>query len=267
MFEFFQGLLLGIVQGATEFLPVSSTGHLILVPRFFGWSDPGPVFDAIVHLGTLAALVFVYRLMIRDLLRDAWARKSVAARAFLGRILLACVPALALGVTVGSWIESSFRSPAWVAFQLALWGVVLWIADRPRISSAEPVHRVEDVGWRKSLFIGLSQALALFPGVSRSGITMTAGLAGGLDREAAVGFSFLIGIPVIAAAGAYGLLHAATDGLGAATLPMLIGGFLASFASGAFAIRFLRSYVARKRFTPFVIYRVFLAIVIFAMLG
>jgi undecaprenyl-diphosphatase len=253
------GLILGIIQGATEFLPVSSTGHLILVPRLLGWEDPGLAFDAIIHLGTLAALLWATRTFLGTLIRDAVFRRSRPARILALQIVVACIPALALGALFGNVIEDRLRGAGAVAFSLAFWGIILWIADRYSARLRMRTARVEDVGWARSIMIGSAQAIALIPGVSRSGITMTAGLAKGLDRQTAVEFSFLLSIPTIAAAGASGLLSAAKHGLGAATPTMLIFGFLASIVSGAIAIRFLKTYVASHRFTPFVLYRLALA--------
>ncbi len=262
-----QGIVLGIVQGATEFFPVSSTGHLILFPRFFGWQDPGPSFDVIVHFGTLAALLWMYRVQLIQLYRDAVTRKSRPARIFVGQILLACIPALLIGGIGGNWIEDHFRGSGFIAFQLAFWGIILWIVDRRAASRAAlKIPRVDQVGWRRSFWIGISQAIALFPGVSRSGITMTTGLANGLDRETAVQFSFFVSIPTIAAAGAFGVLTILRHGMGSLSSSMLTAGLIASFISGLFAIKFLQSYVARRPFTVFVVYRLVLAAAIMVLL-
>ncbi len=259
------GLILGIVQGATEFLPVSSTGHLILVPKLLGWEEPGNAFDAIIHLGTLAALLWATRKFVWTLTTDAFVRGSRPARILIAQIVVACIPALAIGAVFGNVLEQRLSGAGMIAFSLALWGVVLWIADRYSAVLKMRTARVEDVGWKRSIAIGAAQAIALIPGVSRSGITMTAGLAKGLDRETAVEFSFLLSIPTIAAAGASGLLSAARHGLGGSTPSMLIAGLLASVVSGAIAIRLLKTYVASHSFTPFVVYRLLLAAAVIAL--
>jgi undecaprenyl-diphosphatase len=257
-----RGIVLGLVQGATEFLPVSSTGHLILVPRLFGWSDPGIAFDALIHIGTLVALVWMTWPFIHSLLRDAIFRGSRPARILCAQIAVACIPALAIAAVFGDAIESTFRSAGVIAFSLAFWGIVLWIADRFASRSATKTARIEDIGWTRSAAIGAAQAIALVPGVSRSGITMTAGLASRMDRSTAVQFSFLLSIPTIAAAGAKGILDTASHGLGGVSVSMLVSGFAAACLSGMLVIRFLNTYVAKHRFTPFVVYRLALALAV-----
>ena len=135
---FVQGIILGLVQGATEFLPVSSTGHLVLVPRFFGWEDPGLAFDAIIHIGTLFALLWTTRAFVVGLVADALVRGSKDARRLCLQIVMACVPALAVGALFGDAIEARLRAPGVIACSLAFWGIVLWMADRYADKLAAP---------------------------------------------------------------------------------------------------------------------------------
>lgn len=248
-------LILGLVQGITEFLPVSSSGHLILVPVLLGWKEQPLAFDTVVHLGTLTAVLVALR---GDL------PKLFANKCRLGwTILAASVPALAIGFLFKEQIETSLRSPMVVVASLAFWGVLLWAADRYVKPNAE--GKIERVGYRRAMFIGVMQAIALIPGTSRSGVTITAGLFTGLSRDAAARFSFLLGVPAIAAAGAYGLLQIAQGTESVAFLPMLVG-FLSSFAFGFLAIRFLLKLLALTSYVPFAVYRILLAVVVLLVL-
>ncbi len=246
-------IVLGIVQGITEFLPVSSSGHLILVPALLGWPEQPLAFDTVIHLGTLCAVLVALREDLPKLFEN---------RARLGRtILAASIPALGIGYLFKDQIETSLRSPMVVAFSLALWGALLWIADRHSRHSRVSPDDVRAVGYRRALFIGLMQSLALIPGTSRSGVTITAGLFTGLSRETAARFSFLLSIPATAAAGAFGLLQVIR---GAEPIPLLplLAGFLTSFLAGLFAIRFLLKILKGQSYVPFAIYRIALAVVV-----
>ncbi len=266
-----QAAVLGIVQGLTEFLPVSSSGHLILVPRLFGWADQGLSYDTMLHLGTLFAVLWFFRTSLVQLVRNVFSKTretAAAARTLVIQLVVCSLPALVLGYLLNDWIEHVSRKPWLVALDLALWGLVLWYADhvankRGETSTASSVE-LPQLRWSQALIVALAQPIALLPGSSRSGITMTAGLFSGLSRGAAARFSFLLSIPVTAAAGGYGLLKALTSASDvAASAPVtpvvLVVGFLAALGSGIFAIRFLLSYVSRRRFTPFVVYRLLLA--------
>ena len=244
-------IVLGIVQGITEFLPVSSSGHLILIPMLLGWPEQPLAFDTVVHLGTLAAVLVA----LRDDLPKLFAEKGR-----LGwTIVAASIPSLAIGFLFKDQIETVLRSPLVVAASLAVWGVLLWVADRQTKKSAE--GRIENVGYHRAMMIGLAQAVALIPGTSRSGVTITAGLFTGLNRETAARFSFLLGIPAISAAGALGLLEIATGKVQVELIPMIVG-FLTSFAFGFIAIRFLLKILKSTSFVPFAIYRIVLAVVV-----
>lgn len=256
-----QALVLGIVQGLTEFLPVSSSGHLILVPHVFGWPDQGLAFDAAVHLGTLGALLAYFRVELIEIVTGEL-RRAVAAL-----LLAASIPALAVGWLANAWIEANLRSPLIIAAATAFWGLVMWWADRragPAPAAAgDPLARV---GWGQGLAVGCAQALALIPGTSRSGITITAGLFARLDRATAARFSFMLGIPVTGAAGAYKALQLVRDGMAPGEGGPLALAVVAAFVSGWLAVWFLVNYLKRRSLRPFVIYRLVLAAVILALI-
>src|SRR5215470_16745042 len=256
-----QAIVLGVVQGVTEFLPVSSSGHLILVPHVFGWPDQGLAFDAAMHLGTLAALLAYFRVELVELATGALARRVAVL------IVAASIPALAVGWLANKWLEAHLRSQLVVAVATAFWALVMWWADRQAVDS--PVGRddpLERVGWAQGLAVGCAQTLALIPGTSRSGITITAGLFARLDRATAARFSFLLGIPVTAAAGAYKMLHLVRGGLPDGEGGPLAVAVLAAFLSGWLAVWFLVSYLKRRSLLPFVIYRLLLAAAIAVVL-
>jgi undecaprenyl-diphosphatase len=241
---------LGIIQGLAEFLPISSSAHLILAPRFFHWPDPGLSFDVALHLGTLLALVIYYW---KDLLRFAQAISNpanaalAAERRLAGQLGLATIPGALFGLALEHKAETVFRSPSLIAWTLIGLGTLLWLADTWSTGD----HSLEDLSWKQAFLIGLSQALALIPGVSRSGITITMALFLGFRRPAAARFSFLLSIPIIAGAGLLKtryILHAPD--------PVGIGiGFLAAACSGLVAIWLLLRYVQGHRYLPFVLYR------------
>jgi undecaprenyl-diphosphatase len=199
-----QAVVLGLVQGLTEFLPVSSSGHLILVPRVFGWPDQGLAFDAALHLGTLAALVAYFRSELIGVVVGSVSRRLAVL------VLVATVPAALAALAFGHYIETSLRRPLLIAFTTAFWGIVMLVADRRAGATARgasttahpvPADPLERIGWGQGLAVGVAQALALIPGTSRSGITITTGLFAGLDRATAARYAFLLGIPITAAAG------------------------------------------------------------------
>jgi undecaprenyl-diphosphatase len=254
-----QGVVLGVVQGLTEFLPVSSSGHLILIPRFFGWPDQGLAFDAALHLGTLAALVAYFRFELAGMISGAGSRR-------LGLLLLvATVPGGLAGLLFGKSIEANLRWPLVIAASTAIWGLVMWVADRRAVERAagggDPVERV---AWREGVTIGIAQALALIPGTSRSGITITAALLQGIDRPTAARFSFMLGIPITAAAGGLKTLQLLKTGMPSEGGPLLAG-LLAAFVSGWFAVWFLVNYLKRRSLAPFALYRLALAALIVAV--
>jgi len=261
MMEIVHGVVLGAVQGLTEFFPVSSSGHLVFVPVLFGWEDQGVAFDTVVHGGTLLAVLAVFWKEIQSMCMKALKKHGPSQR-LIAQILVAALPSLAVGFFAKDLIEQQFRGTATVAVSLALWGIVLLVADRWRAQQKAATQDVHAVTWAQSLIVGLLQIFALIPGTSRSGVTMTGGLFTGMDRSTAVTFSFLVSIPTIAAAFGYGLLTVTQEGTGTGGTGMLVAGFLTAALTGFWAIRFLRAYVAKKSFQPFVWYRLVLAALI-----
>ncbi|MCB1864612.1 MAG: undecaprenyl-diphosphate phosphatase [Chromatiales bacterium] len=251
-------IVLALVQGITEFLPISSSAHLILAPRLLGWPDQGLALDVAVHVGTLIAVVAYFRATIWRLLKALPPRASGTDEHRLAWALgIATVPAALAGLVFGDWIEANLRSPLVIAATTIAFGLVLWFADARRGGRS-----LTSLGWGEIILIGLAQALALVPGTSRSGITMTAALLLGLDRENASRFSFLLAVPVIALAGGYATLKLATADH---TVDWTAVG-LATTVSAVFAystIHLFLRFVARVGMGPFVAYRVVLGLLLF----
>jgi len=250
-------IILALVQGFTEFLPISSSAHLILVPELLGWPDQGLAFDVSLHVGTLVAVILYFRKEVGLMAMD-WGR-SVAQRRLVGEsrlawaVLFATIPAGLAGIIFKHAVETELRSPLVIAATTILFGLVLWYADRVGRRQRDE----HSLGWKDVLFIGVAQAVALIPGTSRSGITMTAGLMAGLNREAAARFSFLLSIPTIAGAG---LLE--IKDLVEASAPVdwhdLSLGAILSAVSAYVCIHFFLKLLGRIGMAPYGIYRLFL---------
>jgi undecaprenyl-diphosphatase len=250
-------VVLGLVQGLTEFLPISSSGHLILVPHVFGWSDQGLAFDAVMHLGTLAALLAYFRGELLGMASGALSRRLAVL------LVLATIPGALAGLLFGKLVEAQLRSPFVIAAATAGWAIVMWIADRRAAAAPSgPGDPLERVSLGRALAIGCAQAVALIPGTSRSGITITAGLLGGIDRATAARFAFLLGIPITAGAGSLKALHLLRAGLPPGEAGPLAAALVTAFVSGWFAVWFLVSYLKTRSLRPFVIYRLLLALAI-----
>jgi undecaprenyl-diphosphatase len=252
-------LVLGIVQGVTEFLPISSSGHLILVPAILGWPDQGLAFDAAVHLGTALALLCYFGPQLVSIATGILTRRERDWRLVLA-LVAGTVPAAVAGILLEKVIETRFRGPIPVALATIVWGLVLWWADRQ--AARATTRELGDVGIARGFGIGLAQILALFPGTSRSGITMTAGLAGGLDRPTAARFAFLLGLPITAGAGLLKTVSLLRHGLAGGEAAALAIGLIASFVAGLAAVWFLIRYLQRRTLGVFVVYRVILGVVI-----
>jgi len=256
-----EAIVLGIVQGIAEFLPISSSGHLLVIPSLFGWEPMGIEFDTIMHLATFLAVVFVFKKDILEIAK-AMTRKEKSPHKKLGwMIVIATIPVVAAGLLLEDTIDATIRTPFVVAISLIFWGVVLLLADIRSKHVAKKTKSEENLSWRQSITIGLTQTLALIPGTSRSGITMTAGLFQNLDRKTTARFSFLLSIPAVGGAAAYVILKAILANHNLFT-PELIVGFIASFISGILAIKVLLKVLEKYSFTPFAIYRIVFGIVI-----
>lgn len=264
--DFLQLLVLALVQGITEFLPISSSAHLILVPALTGWEDQGLGIDVAMHIGTLLAVILYFREDFVRLLRGALdalrGRRTEDARLSL-QVILATLPVVVAGFALRDVIAEDWRSPALIMVTTAVFGVALWLGDR-RADGA--TRAVASLTWRDAAIIGLAQALALVPGVSRSGITMTAALFLGLKRPEAARFSLLLSIPTTAAAGLLGGLEVAQSGDAALQGDAVLAAALA-FGSAWLAIAALMAWLKRATFTPFVIYRLALAALLAALLA
>lgn len=261
---FLQQILIAIVQGVTEFLPISSSGHLILIPHLTELPDQGPLIDVGVHVGSLLAIIIYFFRDVLGLARGGMASMGIGDEPQQRRLfLLICigtVPAIALGIflKLGGYLES-FRSTDLVAFNLIFYGLLLGIADR--LGPQEKSY--EDMTLRDAVFVGVAQALALIPGTSRSGVTMTAARALGYKRVEAARFSFLLSIPAVAGAG----LLAALDLAGATAAlrqDALITGAM-TFAAAFVTMAFLMSFLRRASMTVFVVYRVGLGCALLAL--
>lgn len=250
-----QALVLGIVQGATEFIPISSSGHLVLVPWLLDWPEPGLIFDTIVHWGTLLAILAVFWRDILDLAR-AWAGSIVernleppeARLAWL--IIVGTLPAALIGFLWEDFFESLFSSPGRVAALLLVTGAILALSER----LGKRQLSMGDLSWLDSVLIGLAQGLSIAPGISRSGATIALGLLRGIEREAAARYSFLLATPIIFGAGLLQLAELFRAGAGGAQLAPLIVGFLAAAISGYLCIKFLLAYLQRGRLYVFAVY-------------
>jgi undecaprenyl-diphosphatase len=255
-----QAVTLGVVQGLTEFLPVSSSAHLLLVPRVFGWPDQGLAVDAAVHLGTLIALLLYFRRELIALGRGARPRRLVWL------VCVATAPGALAGWLAEELVATQLRSATVVAAATAFWALVMAAADRRAPAScAGPRDPLDLVTLPQALSVGCAQALALVPGTSRSGITITAGLLGGLDRPTAARFAFLVGIPITAAAGGHELLRLLRAGPGLGDLATLLVAMGAAWTAGWVAIWALVAYLRRRSLRPFVLYRLALAAAILVL--
>jgi undecaprenyl-diphosphatase len=251
--------VLGLVQGATEFLPVSSSGHLILVPWLLGWPDQGLAFDAAVHLGTVLALLWYFAGDLRRIAAGVWGGQPDDRR-LAAAVALGSIPAGITGFALARVIETRLRSTTVVAVSTIVWALVLWLADRRAVRGN--VHSLRDVGVARAFVVGLAQTIALIPGTSRSGITISAGLFAGLDRSTAARFAFLLGLPVTIAAGLLESASIARAGLTEEGVGVLALGMGTSFAAGLAAIRFLVAYLRRQTLLVFVVYRIVLGVIL-----
>ncbi|RKG96160.1 undecaprenyl-diphosphate phosphatase [Corallococcus sp. CA053C] len=262
-----EAIVLGLVQGLTEFLPISSTAHLRIAPELFGWPDPGAAYSAIIQLGTVAAVLIYFRRDIVSLVGAFF--KGLARREPFGTlesrlawfVLVGTLPIGLLGLALKKVIETQFRSLYVIAFSLIVLAVVLFVVEK----RASHTRTVADMTWRDGILIGLWQALALVPGSSRSGTTLTGGLSLGLKREDAARYSFLLSIPATSLAGIFELKHL----LEATTRPSteaLVVGTLVAFASGMGAIAWLLNFLKRRTTLVFVVYRIALGVLLLGLL-
>lgn len=262
-----QAITLGIIQGLTEFLPVSSSGHLIFIPVLFGWQDQGIAFDVVVHLGSLLAVVVYFRKKLGQLIRAFFSRNTAYAsdRRLAWFVGLSIIPAGA----VGYFLETNSRSALVVGISFIVWGIMLGIADwyqKQRVKTGKKETDVNHLSKKQVLLIAVAQAIALIPGTSRSGITMTAGLGSGLSKKAAAEFSFLMSVPIIFLAGMMKVLEFVEQGSAGVSAGALSAGFIAAGLSGFLAITGLMKLIQSRGFLPFVVYRVIIGALILIFL-
>ena len=267
-----QALVMGLVQGLTEFIPVSSSGHLVLVPWLFGWKDPfidSVAFTVVLHMGTLLALlVYFWRDWVKLIpaglatIRDR-SFKGDPDRKMAFLLVVATIPAVLVGPVFESKFEELVREPARIALMLCVGAAILWLADRWGSKERD----MESLTFRESLIIGVAQVVALVPGISRSGVSISAGLFLGLTRESAARFSFLMATPVIGGAGVWEARKFLTHEAGPSPeMNVIVIGFLTALVSGFLAIRFMLAFLRRQPVTAFVVYRVIAAIAVLLIL-
>jgi undecaprenyl-diphosphatase len=264
----FHSVVLGIIQGIGEFLPISSSAHLIIIPWFLNWDDGGLTFDVALHAGTLIALLIYFRtewinlllslrrlnsksyLLLQNKNAKALSKEDFDLRLTLF-ILIATIPGAMMGLALEKKAESAFRNPGQIAINLAIMGIILWLCDRRSKKS----KALADMTFKDALVIGISQGFAVIPGVSRAGITISTALLAGLDRESAARFSFFLSMPIIAGACVLKLRHLTGADL---TVPFLMG-ILAAAVAGYFAISGLIRYLQTRSYGVFAAYRVLMA--------
>ena len=260
-----QIVILAIVQGLTEFLPISSSAHLVLLPQILQWPGHELVFDVAVHIGSLIAVLYYFRVEVRSMLK-AWLRSLVGGEADQDSLLawwviIGTLPAVLVGYMLQGQIEVNLRSPWIVALASIGFGLVLWMAD----VGARQTRTEFELDLKDVLIIGCFQVLSLIPGTSRSGITITLGLMLGLTRQAAARFSFLLAMPIIFASGVLQSVRMVTEVHPIGWLDLLLG-VVISALSAALCIHFFLRLIDRVGMLPFVIYRVLLGVVILALL-
>ncbi|MEV8528381.1 undecaprenyl-diphosphate phosphatase [Streptomyces sp. NPDC052000] len=277
--SWFESFILGLVQGLTEFLPISSSAHLRLTAAFAGWTDPGPAFTAITQIGTETAVLIYFR---KDIARivSAWFR-SLTDRSLRGDhdarmgwlVIVGSIPIGVLGIVLKHQIDTSFRDLRVIATTLVAMGVVLGVADRLAARDASGGrHRavrerkpLQELSTGDGLIYGMCQAMALIPGVSRSGATISGGLLMGYTREAAARYSFLLAVPAVLASGVFELKDA--GGAGQASMAPTLLATVIAFAVGYAVIAWFMRFISSKSFMPFVVYRILLGTALFALVG
>jgi undecaprenyl-diphosphatase len=263
--DFIQIIVLSLVQGLSEFLPISSSAHLILVPKLTDWPDQGLAFDVVVHLGTLSAIVFYYRVIIRILIQDFF--YSVIKTQMVGQsklawgVLLGTIPVGLAGLLFKDFIELNLRSTEVIAYSTLVFGLLLGFSSWVNARNNNPRS---ELSWQDIGFIGIMQALALVPGTSRSGITITAGLLIGLSRNMSTQFAFLLSIPVITLSALLMLLELSQQSQ-MVDWSMLAIGFLVAGLSAYFTVVFFIKLLDAIGLMPFVIYRIILGVLLLAI--
>jgi undecaprenyl-diphosphatase len=252
-----QAIVYGIVQGIAEFLPISSTAHIILVPWLFGWADPGAVFDVALHLGTAAAVILFFFKDWVKLIKDGFTNPKTSTGKLFWFLVTATIPGGIAGVLLDKYMEN-FRNPASIGVMLIIMGIILYAADKMGRSEI----KIEKIGFKRSLIVGISQIFAIIPGVSRSGITMSVGRFLGLTRESIAKFTFLMSTPIILGDALY---HVKDIGSVQVQAVPFAAAVLTSAVVGMLSIKFLLDYLKKKGFGLFAVYRCILGVYIIAL--
>lgn len=266
MFEIFKALILGVIEGFTEFLPISSTGHLIVSEKIMNFHDKNELFTVVIQLGAIAAVIWYYR---KDLIEKTLGLFKLEKSALNFWLILAIgtIPAGLFGLLLDKPMQH-LTVPFYVAVSLIIGGVILWFVDRKPAGERAPKTDLATISKKQAILVGLGQAIAIFPGVSRSGASIVTGLAVGLNRPTATAFSFYLSIPVMVLASGYklvkysGQISHVTGGW-----PALIVGVIAAFVTALFAIKWLLRYIARHNFRIFAVYRIAIGFLILFLIA
>ena len=260
----FRAIILGIIQGIAEFLPISSSAHLIIFPYLFGWEESGLAFDVALHFGTMMAVILIFfkdwwNLFV-GAIKDVKEKKKTTNGKMFWYLIIATIPAALTGVLLDNVIEGVIRNKVWIiALALAIMGLLIYVGDKWASKHYKKETEFEDITLKQALIVGISQAFAVIPGFSRSGTTILAGRLQGISKEAITKFTFLLSVPVICGA----TILKVGD---LALTKEVIVGIITSFATGVIAIKFLLRYIKKHDFSIFAFYRVILAIVVLVKL-
>lgn len=249
----FKALILGIVEGVTEFLPISSTGHLIIAADLLDFNSNEKVFEIAIQLGAVLAIVYEYRQRFTHVIAN-FGRDKIVNR-FVLNLAIAFMPAAVIGLLFSSMIKSYLFNPVTVATALVIGGLIIFWVEKRQIKIPPRVTSVDDMTAKDALVVGCAQVLALIPGTSRSGSTIIGGMLGGLERKVATEFSFFLAVPIMFAATGYQLIKY-RDAFSADDIATIAVGFVAAFISGLFAVRALLKFLASRNYVPFAWYRV-----------
>lgn len=253
-----QSIILGVIQGLTEFIPISSSGHLVLVRRLFGFPDQGLAFDVVLHLGTLLAVVCYFAKDWKKTIQEAITKKSK----LLWWVIIATIPAIIAGLFLEDTIDKIFREILWVASFFIITGLIFLTVEKYTAYRMIEKKNLDKINWKDSLMIGLFQIASLFPGISRSGITISGGMFRNLKKQEAARFSFLMATLVILGAGVLGITQLVQQNRLNGALPDLILGFIFSAVVGYFAIKYLMRYLKRGKLNAFAYYLIGIGIVL-----
>lgn len=257
-----EAIILGVVQGLTEFIPVSSSGHLVILHKIFGSDSTNLSFDVALHFGTLMALLIYFRKDVINLAKALFIKSSQTKLAWI--LAFATIPAAITGFTLENLLESRLRSSNVVAITLIIGAILMLLAEKWAKHDKRPKTKLNNTSLKQGLGIGVAQTFALLPGFSRSGSTITAGVFAGLDRSSATRFAFLLGIPIMV--GAVLKVFLSSEGLGniSSQTNIFFIGALTAFISGLFAIKFMLKFLSKNSLNSFAYYRIALGVIVFA---